>query len=97
MVGIRAKDFSVFADGRIYNGAAWIPSSVVDYLIPFSCHALMEDLPAMPVFKIEIGKIGGKAFTEPHVVPIGLGGRIAKPLVRNLMCDQGLPFSESIY
>ena len=50
-----------------------------------------ELIPAICVFDVEQCEVGGKAFAEPHVIPICFGDGVPKPLMRDFVNDHVAP------
>lgn len=62
---------------------------ISDQFSAIGSHSFFECIDAVFVLEIAVGHVGGKAFAEPEVVPLGLGGGVAEPLVGDLVGHQG--------
>ena len=91
LVGVGIQQCVQVVDRGIYDGCL-TPGGVLDHGKTFFPHALCQYFLTIFRFHVQICTIGRETFTQPNVVPIGFGGGIAKPLVRNFVGNQGFPF-----
>ena len=75
-----------------------VDDAIVGILIVPEPHALSrlaeagdEVVPSVRVLAEEQCEVGRESFAQPHVVPLGLGDRVAEPLVCDLVDDDVAP------